>query len=57
MCVYIWGGIFVISGYRVFIQAGFRVGSWIFLIKPGPASGFFFLKKKPIPNPIPNQIG
>ena len=51
------GGIFVILGYRVFIQAGFRVGSWIFLIKPGPASGFFFFKKKPIPNPIPNQIG
>ena len=42
MCVYIWGGIFVISGYRVFIQAGFWVGSRIFLIKLGPASGFFF---------------
>ena len=33
-------GIFVISGYRVFIQAEFRVESRIFLIKPGPATGF-----------------
>ena len=39
--IYIWG-IFVISGYRVFIWAEFRVGSRIFLIKPGPASGFYF---------------
>ena len=36
-------GIFVISGFRVFIQAEFRVESRIFLIKPRPATGF---KKK-----------
>ena len=42
--VYIYiGGIFVISGYRVFIWVGFR----IFFIKPKPASGFFFLNPYP----------
>ena len=38
------GGIFVISRKPGFIRAGFRVGFRIFLIKPGPASGFFFFK-------------
>ena len=50
------GGIFVISGYRVFIRAGFRVKFQIFFIKPGPDPDPLrvFLKKKLILDPIPN---
>ena len=51
-CIYIYiymGGIFVISWYWVFIRVGFRVKSWIFLIKPRPVLGFFL---KPILGPL-----
>ena len=42
--IYIYEDILVIIKlYITGFRAESQFGSWIFLIKPGPASGFFFL--------------